>query len=417
MDVTQVSDNIFRLSANVGEEILFEGMWPLPHGLSMNSYIVKGEECAIIDGVCGWDGVPDTLFAQLRELSIEPDQIRHVILNHLEPDHTAWLVPFRKVAGEFRLYASRKGLELAEAFYGIRGNGQPVKSGDTLDLGRGVNLQFEEVPNVHWPETIATYERSSGTLFPCDAFSSFGKIEAHPYDDQLDEKALKLFEDETLRYFANILASFTSSVDRAIRKLEGLDLRIVAPAHGVVWRKDPRRIVELYKKYCRYGKGEAEPQVTVIWGSMYGMTGRALEAVLEGVRSEGVQAEVFRVPESHISHILASAWKSAGIIVGAPTYEYKMFPPVAAVLDELGRKRVMNKKAFRFGSFGWSGGAQRELEAIMERLRMRWEFLDPVEFKGAPGREDLALLRRRGRELAAAVKSLTGSAFAEQAAS
>ena len=132
----------------------------------------------------------------------------------------------------------------------------------------------------------------------------------------------------------------------------------------------------------------------------------ALEAVLEGVRSENVPVHVFRVPQDHISHILAAAWKSSGIVLAAPTYEYKLFPPMAAALDELGRKKVVRKKAFRFGSYGWSGGAQKELEEIIERFRMKWDFAEPYEFAGAPEETDKEELRRRGRELAVEVKRM-----------
>jgi flavorubredoxin len=241
-------------------------------------------------------------------------------------------------------------------------------------------------------------------------YGSFGSIDqGGAYDDQLDEQRLAFFEEEASRYYSNILATFSSSVGRAIEKLEALKPRIIAPAHGIVWREHPERIVELYRRHVGYSRGEAEPEITLIWGSMYGMTERAVEAVLEGIRSEGVLVREFRVPQNHVSHILAAAWRSCGIVLAAPTYEYKMFPPMATVLDELGRKKVTGKRAFRFGSYGWSGGAQKELEEIMERLRMKWSFVEPYEFAGAPAEEDLEALRLRARAFAAEVKSNCGN--------
>jgi anaerobic nitric oxide reductase flavorubredoxin len=417
MNVTMVTEGIYRLSANVGPDLLFESMWPLPHGVSMNSYVVKGQKCAIIDGVCGWDGVPETLLEQLRRMEIDLQDIDYVVLNHLEPDHTGWLESFRRLRGEFTLVASPKGLELARALYGLGGPTLPVSSGSRLDLGGGRELHFEEIPNVHWPETIATYERSSATLFPCDAFGSFGAVGDAAYDDMLEETQLSFYESEAERYFANILATFSNSVGKAIEKLEKLDLRVLAPGHGLVWRKDPRRIIDLYRRLVEYSRGPAEAEVTVVWGSMYGNTGEAVRTVVAGLESGGVPVHVFRVPQDHISFVLAAAWRSSGIVIAAPTYEYRMFPPVAAALDELGRKRVLRKKAFRFGSFGWSGGAQRELSEIQERWRMGWEFLDAVEFKGAPTEADLRLLEQRGRELAEAAKGYAALPVGAQAAS
>ena len=405
MKATSLSDGIYRLTANGGSEILFESMWPLPHGVAMNSYIVRGKETAIIDGVCGWDGVPETLFTQLAELDIELKDIRYVILNHLEPDHTGWLEPFLELHDDFQLIASAKGLELVRSFYGFDKNLRAVADGDSLDLGNGKKLLFKEIPNVHWPETIATFETSSRTLFPCDLYGSFGSVEQEgDYDDQLDEQKLRFFEEEASRYYSNILATFSSSVGRAIDKLAALEPRIIAPAHGIVWRKNPERIVQLYRRHVGYSLGKAEAAITVIWGSMYGMTERAVEAVVQGIREEEVPVHAFRVPQEHISHILAAAWRSSGVVVAAPTYEYKMFPPMAAALDELGRKKVVGKKAFRFGSYGWSGGAQKELEEITERLRMKWDFVEPYEFAGAPTERDLEELRERGRSFAAQIK-------------
>ena len=384
MHAAEVTKGIFRLSANVYDDILFEGLWPLPYGISMNSYIVKGDKCAIIDGVCGWDGVPETLTRELGGIGVKPENIDVVVLNHLEPDHTGWLASFKDLNDHFTLYTSRKGAELVHAFYGITDRIQTVESGDTVNLGAGKVLHFEEIPNVHWPETIATFESDTGTLFSCDAFGSFGAVTEAPFDDQLEEEDILFFEREALRYYSNIVGAFSSSVLRAIEKLSPLDIRIVAPAHGVVWRRNPERIIELYRSFANWSTEPEHPEITVIWGSMYGNTEKALTPLLEGIESEGVKTHVHRVPETHVSFILESAYRSRGIVLAMPTYEYHMFPPMASVLEDLGRKKVLNRKGFRFGSFGWSGGAQKELHDIQHRLKMQWEFLEPIEFPENP---------------------------------
>jgi flavorubredoxin len=186
MQATQVTENTWRLSANV-HDILFEGMWPIPHGFSMNSYIVKGEKTAIIDGVCDWDGTPEVLFEQFAQMGVQAEDIDYVIINHMEPDHSGWIKAFQEIRKEFKIVTTAKAKVLLEAFYDNTNEVMVVKSGDTLDLGNGHVLAFAEIPNVHWPETMATFDTKTGTLFPCDAFGSFGAITDSPYDDQLTQ--------------------------------------------------------------------------------------------------------------------------------------------------------------------------------------------------------------------------------------
>ena len=403
MQVTQVCPGIFRLSANV-HDILFEGIWPIPNGVSINSYIVKGQKVAIVDGVCGWDGVPETLFAQLNAMEVKITDIDYVIINHMEPDHSGWIEAFRAIRGDdFTIVTSAKAVPLLTAFYGLPTlRVREVGDGDSLDLGDGRVLAFAEIPNVHWPETIATFDTKSGTLLPCDAFGSFGAIDQAAYDDQLSPEQIAFYETEAVRYYANIVAAFSQPTGKAIEKvakLLGDKIKIIAPGHGIVWRQNPGKILADYQRYVSYQKGPAKAEVTVIWGSMYGNTESAVPAVIKGLREACVVIHEFRVPQDHIGDILAAAWTSTGIVLAMPTYEYKMFPPMAAVIDELAKKKVQNRFAFRFGSYGWSGGAQAELIDLMRQHKTRWRFLKPVEFKGRPTAVDLSLIQERGRNL------------------
>jgi anaerobic nitric oxide reductase flavorubredoxin len=170
-----------------------------------------------------------------------------------------------------------------------------VKSGDTLDLGDGRVLAFEEIPNVHWPETMATFDTKSGTLFPCDAFGAFGAITDSPYDDQLSPEEIDFFEEEATRYYANIVGAYSAPAKKAVIKTEKLPVKIIAPGHGIVWRQNPQKIIDDYKRYAAYSKGPAKEEVTVIWGSMYGNTEMGVEPVVEGLKAGGVKVNVHRV--------------------------------------------------------------------------------------------------------------------------
>jgi flavorubredoxin len=177
---------------------------------------------------------------------------------------------------------------------------------------------------------------------------------------------------------------------------------MIAPSHGIVWRKDPKKIIDRYVRYANYLKGPAEEEICLIWGTMYGNTAKLIDTVEQTVRDSGLKLNQHQVPQTHYSYILSSAWKSTGLILAMPTYEYKMFPPMASVLDIFNRKHVQNKKVFRFGSFGWSGGAQRELDGMIKSLK--WDCLEAYEFRGNPDENDRKQIQERTVQLIAKVR-------------
>lgn len=403
MKIHAITEKIHALHADIKSDDLFEGIWPIPYGVSLNCYLVKGEKTALIDLVRDWLGAPGELVSQLASIHMSPDDIDYLILNHLEPDHTGWIREFRAINPHATIVSTQKGLDLVRTFYRTDDNLLAVKTGDSLDLGDGMRLEFFEAPNVHWPETMVTWAPEGGVLFSCDAFGSFGALGDRIFDDEFTDEEHAFFESETLRYYANIVASFGLFVKRAIEKVGGLDIKVIAPSHGMVWRADPGAIVERYSRYAGYLEGPREKEVTIVWGSMYGNTEMGLDAVIQGIEDEGVPYSIHRVPNDDISWILADAYKSEGICVAMPTYEYKMFPPMAYVLDLFEKKHVWYRKALRIGSYGWVGGAKKDYENRIAPLK--WESLESVEWAGAPDEAALDLLYQRGRELALAVKN------------
>ena len=402
MKAVKMSEGIYRIGANIKNGDMFEGMWPIPDGVSLNCYIVLGEKKALIDMVDDWNNAPGQIKEQLDSISMAIEDFDYVILNHMEPDHIGWLDEFVKINPNVQIITTPKGIDLIKAFCGITENVTAVKSGDTLDLGNGKILSFTEIPNVHWPETMVTYEANSGILFSCDAFGSYGEVHEAVFDDELSQEQHEFYDRESLRYYANIIATFSVFVLKAIDKLAGLDIKMIAPSHGIVWRENPGVIVERYKQYAEFMNGKGLPEITLIWGSMYGFTEKVVSSVVKGIRSESVPVHVHRVPEENASWALANAWKSAGLVFGMPTYEYKMFPPIAGVVDVFEDKRVWNKKVFRFGSFGWSGGAQKDF--LEKTKKLKWEFIEPLEWQGEADEEAHKIAFERGAELARMIK-------------
>jgi anaerobic nitric oxide reductase flavorubredoxin len=388
MKKLKIAEGIHMLTMNV-EDILFEGIWELANGVTLNSYIVQGDKTAIIDGVIGWDGVPETLYRSLEEIGVEPKDVDYLIVNHMEPDHSGWISSFRKIKDDFTIVCTDKAAKMVASFYD-EDKIKVVKEGDTLDLGREKVLSFHPVANVHWPDTMYTYERDTKTLFSCDMFGTFGRMGDHCFDDEMTPEEVDFFESEGIRYYSNVMTTFTPSLRKAIEKAKELDINTIAPGHGPVYRKNIQKIIDDYSRYSQYAEGAGKNEVTILWGSMYGMTEKAVSHVESILQREGVKYNKIQMPLDSDSEMVATVFKSAGIIIAAPTYEYNLFPPVAAALDELGRKKITGKSAFRFGSYGWSGGAEKELTEIIERRRMKWDFVESVEFEGAPKEEDLS---------------------------
>jgi len=390
MPAVEIRSGIYWIGVNDRTTDLFEGLWPIAdEGVSYNAYLVDGEKKALIDMAKGLK--TDEFLDQIAEVT-DPAGLDYIVINHMEPDHTGIVRTLRRIAPGATILCTEKAREMLGAFYQVAENVHVVEDGETVSLGSHT-LQFFATPFVHWPETMMTYETTERVLFSCDGFGGYGALRGAIFDDQCAD--LAFYEQEALRYYVNIVAVFSRPVLKAIGRLSDLPVEVIAPSHGLVWRKDPGRIVELYRKWAGYATGEGEPGVTLLYGSMYGNSERMMNAVAQGVSRAGVPVEVFDVARINVSYILPSLWVRRGVIVGAPTYEGGLFPPMARVLDMAARKRIANRKAAYFGSYGWSGGARREFARLAESLK--WEVVDTFEFQGGPTLEDL----KRGEEFGA----------------
>ncbi|MBM3861923.1 MAG: FprA family A-type flavoprotein [Verrucomicrobia bacterium] len=400
MNAQKIADDIYRIAVNIEDrDYRFEGIWPLPNGISINAYLIRDEKNVLIDLTQDIMDFPRDFSAQLGDASLSVEDIDIVVVNHMEPDHTGWLREFCARNSKAVIYCSEKAVPLLAAFMGIgAGRIVVVTDGMTLSLGRH-ELQFFSTPNIHWPETIMTWERTRGILFSGDAFGSYGSVPADVMSDgRITAERRRFYLDEARRYYANIVATFSASVLKGIEKIARLDIRIICPSHGIVWQERPGEIVEEYRRLAGYGSGPGEREVTLVWGSMYGNTEKAVGTITDALRARGIPVRVFHVPADDVSYILASAWRSNGLIFCMPTYDYQMFPPMAHVIDELLRKRMRNKKVFRCGSYGWVGGAQKDFLAMTEKSG--WEICGSYEWKGAMTGQDHGTLRRLVGEFA-----------------
>ncbi|MBN1485331.1 MAG: FprA family A-type flavoprotein [Chloroflexia bacterium] len=382
MSAIAIKPDIYWVGVNDRTSDLFEGLWPITQeGVSYNAYLVRDERQAIIDLSKAIKG--DQFFEQVAAVT-DLSALDYIVINHMEPDHSGVLRTLLRIAPQVEILGSEKTKAMLESFYGVTENVRVVEDGETLSLGQHT-LQFFSTPFVHWPETMMTYETSRRILFACDAFGSYGALRGAIFDDDCAD--LDFYEQEALRYYANIVAKFSRMVLRAIDKLADLPVDMIAPSHGLIWRRNPERIVELYRRWAEYATGPTEPGITLLYASMYGNTEKMMNTVAQGISSEGLPLDIFDVHHTHVSYILSSLWTKAGVMIGAPTYEGGLFPYVVHVLDMAKRKGVRGKLLGYFGSYGWSGGAQRELGQWVEDLK--WESGPVLDFVGAPTQAEL----------------------------
>ncbi|MBN1400317.1 MAG: FprA family A-type flavoprotein [Anaerolineae bacterium] len=393
MPAISIKPGIYWIGVNDRTTDLFEGLWPISEaGVSYNSYLVLDEKKVLIDLVKAAQG--GAFLEQIYDL-IDPAELDYVVLNHLEPDHTGAIKLLQSIAPQATFLCSPKAQPMLAAFYGLTDRVRVVKDGEELSIG-ATKLQFFSVPFVHWPETMVTYAPSQGVLFSCDAFGGYGALRGAIFDDDCVD--MDYYIHESLRYYVNIVARFSGPTLKAIDKLAGVPIEVIAPSHGLVWRGNPTQIVKLYQKWASLATQPADPGVTLIYGSMYGNTEDVMNAVAEGISKTGLPLEIFDAARTHASYVLPYLWIHNGVMVGAPTYEVSLFPPVAQMIEMAAHKRILNRKAAYFGSYGWSGGAKRDLLRLTESLK--WDWVDTLEFQGGPTNQDLHAAEAFGERFA-----------------
>lgn len=400
MPAIKIKPDVYWVGVNDRTTDLFEGLWPIAsEGVTYNSYLIDDEKKALIDLTKALKG--DEYFSQINSVA-DLSQIDYVVINHMEPDHSGLIRTLRKIAPRVVILGSTKTKQMLASFFGITENVQEVKDGDTLSLGKRT-LKFISTPFLHWPETIMTYETTRRILFPCDAFGGYGAFHGAIFDD--DCKDFEFYKREALRYYVNVVANYSARVLTALDRLADFPIDVIAPSHGLVWRRNVQTIIELYRKWAGYAEGKGEPAITLIYGSMYGGTEEAMNAVAQGITRADVPLKVFDASRTHASYILPSLWTGAGVMIGAPTYEVALFPPVAEVLRIAAHKHIKNKKAAFFGSYGWSGGALKGVEKVLETLK--WELTETFEFQGFPTEEDLRKAEDFGESFAQRIRTRT----------
>ncbi len=360
----KISERIYYVGVNDDTKTLFEGLWPLPYGVSYNSYIVADSKVALIDTV--EHGFEDEFHANINE-ALGERGIDYLIVNHMEPDHSSLITDMLQRYPDMKIVGNAKTLPMLQGYYGTPAERViVVKEGDSIDLG-SCSLSFHMIPMVHWPETMVTWLAEENTVFSGDAFGTFGAVNEEVVDS---EGTFESFRDEMMRYYSNIVGKYGTPVQSALKKLSGLEVKRICSTHGPVWEKSVSEVVALYDRMSRY---EVERGVCIAYGSMYGNTAVAAEALAEELRRQGVPCAVHDLagnvnPGLGLSGALRDVFKYDTIVAASPTYNNGIFPPVETFMKALQARLIKGRRFYALGSYTWAGSSVNLLNSFAESL-------------------------------------------------
>lgn len=371
--------------------------YSIEKGSSYNSYLIRDEKTVLMDTV--WKPFDDEFVANLKK-EIDLKDIDYIVMNHNENDHSGALPALMREIPDTPIYCTKKGEAILRGLYHQDWNFVNVKTGDTLDLGDS-QLVFIEAAMLHWPDTMFTYMTGENILFSNDGFGQHYASE-RMYNDCVDQAELY---QEAMKYYANILNLYSPMVTRKIDEILKMDVPVsmICPSHGVIWRKNPLKIVA---KYQEWAKAYQENQITIIYDTMWNSTRRMAECIAEGLRETDstLTVKLFNSAVDDKNDIVTEVFKSKAILVGSPTINYGFLFSIGGIMEMIRGLKFKNKKAAAFGSYGWSGEAVKQITALLQSagfdvvndgLRCQWN----------PDQATQDACRQYGRDFAAAVSA------------
>lgn len=360
----KITDRIHYVGVNDSIKELFEGLWPLPYGVSYNSYLINDQKVAVIDTVEA--GFEEDFLAEIHEV-IGDKPIDYLIVNHMEPDHSSLTAYLLERYPQMKIVANAKTLPMLKGYYDTPEERVLVMAeGQTLSLGSST-LRFHMVPMVHWPETMVTYLEEEHTLFSGDAFGTFGNVDENVLDD---EETFEEYRDEMIRYYSNIVGKYGAPVQAALKKLEGLRIDRICSTHGPVWEVNVDQVVALYDQLSRYEVGRG---VCIVYGSMYGNTAAAADALAEELEKRGVPYAIHDLAGNNeeslgLSGALRDVFKYDTVAVGSPTYNGGIYPPAESFMKALAARGIKGRRFYAFGSYTWAAASVRLLNGLAKDM-------------------------------------------------
>ncbi|MDD6842242.1 MAG: FprA family A-type flavoprotein [Prevotellaceae bacterium] len=390
----KITDQIYYVGVNDRNKNLFEGLWPLPDGVSYNSYLIVDDKVCLIDTVEVDFFMP---FIKNIQETIGNRPVDYLVVNHMEPDHSGSIALIKKYYPDITIIGNKKTFGMMSGFYGIEGDNMVVNNGDTLSLGHHT-LKFVLTPMVHWPETMMTLDMEAKTLFAGDAFGCFGALNGGIVDSDINCDSFWL---EMVRYYSNIVGKYGTPVQAALKKLAGVPLDYICSTHGPVWHEHIAKVVGMYDTMSKY---ETEPGLVICYGTMYGNTERAAEVIARAASEAGVKnIVIYNVSKTHHSYIIRDVFRYGALIVGAPTYNTGLYHEMEVLLDELARRDIKNRLFGWFGSYSWASKAASRIQEINDNRLHYTAVGTPVEIKQSLNDDSYAQCVALGQAMAAEI--------------
>ena len=393
--VKKIKEDLYWVGGNDRRLALFENMFPIPRGVSYNSYVLSDEKTVLLDTV---DKSVSGQFFENVEYALNGRSLDYLIVNHMEPDHAATIGEVVLRYPDVKLVANAKTVNMIKQFFNFDVDSRTliVKEGDTLNTGKHT-LTFVFAPMVHWPEVMVTYDTTDKILFSADAFGTFGALNGNLYADEVN------FETEWLpdarRYYTNIVGKYGTQVQAVLKKAATIEIEMICPLHGPIWRENIGWFLDKYQKWSTYTP--EDDSVMIAYASIYGNTQNAAEVLASRLADAGVKnIAMYDVSVTDVSEVLSGAFRVSRLVFAAPTYNGGLFPKMETLLLDLKAHGLKNRKVAVMENGTWAVSAVKHMRAILETMK-DIEIVEPqVTVKSA-------LKETQTEEMDAVVKALT----------
>lgn len=395
-NIRKVTKDLYWIGSSDRRLALFENVYPIPQGIAYNSYVLTDKKTVLFDTVDS--AVAARFFENLRQI-LNGKPLDYMVINHMEPDHCSQIANIMREYPNVKIVCNTKTKQMIEQFFPqtyAEDTFLLIKEGDTLSTGNH-ELTFIFAPMVHWPEVMLTFDKTTGTLFSADAFGTFGALNGNIFADEVDFE--KDYLDEARRYYTNIVGKYGQQVQMLLKKASALNIEMICPLHGFIWRQNLQFILEKYNKWSAYEP--EEKGVVIAYGSIYGNTENAAEILASKLAEQGVKnIKMYDVSVTHPSYIISECFKYSDLIFAASTYNAGIFVNMENLLHDIIAHNLQNRKIFLIDNGSWAPIAGKQMRELLQGLKNCNISENTISIKSALQENQISALEQMAKEIA-----------------